>query len=283
MCGGIIAFVRFDYTGSASGYLSIYGTGSLDCEAGHLAPGRVLTAALPLHNSDTLSAHAIQNILIPYPFELTGEYPSLPATIPAGGNLSFDISFDLPFAGSIGGTPTAIVTAGNGGTATTDAVGAGNGSGTPCPTPSPWETNSSLLPQICGEPSFQTLLEQVGVENFTWGLATGPTWVVVYPTFNWVGSCGNSTWASYGPQCENQEFWAANITAGTISGPVHNEGPLVTECCAEPAPQPNPPLSSPFDYVLAWVVLAAVAAIVGVVLWIRFRPYRPLPGETERP
>jgi hypothetical protein len=169
-----------------------------------------------------------------------------------------------------------VIMAGTGGTAAGTPSEGQDGSA-PCPTPSPWYSNSPLYPQICGEPAFQAVLEQVGISNFTWDLASGPAWVVVYPTFNWVGSCGNSTWASYEPQCEDQEYWAANITAGTISGPTVWEGPLTCACGEESASQANP---WPF-VILLWGSTVAVAAVVvsAVVWWRRQRP--PPPDESS--
>src|SRR5271155_3043912 len=130
------------------------------------------------------------------------------------------------------GSPTAWGAAGG--------ATAGKLSGQPCPYIPAGYPSSELYGRICSASGFQALLTQWGIANYSVGETIAPTWTVVYLGFIWVGSCGNSSWAAYGPQCADQEYWGANVTSGTISGPSLSESPLTCACGPELARSSNP-------------------------------------------
>jgi hypothetical protein len=140
------------------------------------------------------------------------------------------------------------------------------GSTSACPSPSPWDTNSSLYPQICGLPAFQALLDRWGASNFSWGMTSTPTWNVVWLTFDWVAACDNSSLAAEYGGCEYQEYWGANITSGAISGPTMWEGPVTCAC-----PTSSPGVANPWTPEIVAVGAVAAVAALGVVAWRRRR------------
>lgn len=279
-CGAAIESVHFDYSGGSEGYLAVGYPIYQWCEAIDATPGSLLTANLFLDDLDTLNSHTIEGIALAYPFPMVDVSPSLPVAIPAGGYLTFAISFEAPYSNNGQSWPSAIVTAGPAGGTNAAPLDARASEGAECPTPSPWDPDSPLYPQICGQPAFQALLDQWGFSNFTWGRTTAPTWTVVWLGFNWVGSCYNSTWARYGPQCVDQEYWGANITSGTITGPTVSEGPLAC-ACAEETGRLAPPW--PLAILVAGPVVGGIAVCVGVVFWRRRRRPPTAPPEVLAP
>ena len=96
-CGGEVGIGQFEYTGNASGFMSgSYGPMPAYCEVGAVAAGSDLTLALFLHSSDTGSPHTIESIVAEPPFRLVGLAPAVPATIPPGGNASFQGTLQAP-------------------------------------------------------------------------------------------------------------------------------------------------------------------------------------------
>ncbi len=110
ICGNAITSVQFDYTGSSSGYLATDLPLPQFCLAIHTVAGTVLNATISLHNLDGARAHTIESLVILYPFYLAGVSPTLPATIPAGGNLPLEVSFEVPSSSGVYGPPAAILT-----------------------------------------------------------------------------------------------------------------------------------------------------------------------------
>jgi hypothetical protein len=167
------------------------------------------------------------------------------------------------------------------GTASMVPFGGPGESGGSCPSPSPWDSNSSLYPQICDLSAFQALLDRWGDSNFSWGMTSSPSWDVVWLTFSWVAACDNSTLASEYGQCAHQEYWGANITSGAISGPTSREGPETCACGEVPA---RP--ASPWPPAIVEVGSGAAAAIatLGVVVWLRRRrPAAPTTAALPNP
>jgi hypothetical protein len=129
--------------------------------------------------------------------------------------------------------------------------------------------NSTMFQEICALPAFQSALQEWGVSNFTAGGATGANWSIEYFGFFWIGSCLNSTWAGVEPQCSDQEYWAANLTSGMISGPILSEGPITCACPAAEAPG-TPPIIG--GILVAAVVAGAVLALVVILVRRKVRP-----------
>jgi hypothetical protein len=111
LCAGAITTVNVTYEGSQSGYLSTsYGISPANCVTERVPPSSQLTAGLNLHNSDPANAHSIRTVTILPPYNLVGTSPSVPATIAAGGNVTFGVTFQVPSAGGTYDAPTASVT-----------------------------------------------------------------------------------------------------------------------------------------------------------------------------
>jgi len=109
-CSGIIFDLNATYSGSQSGYLTqIYGEIPLYCSSGTVPVDSVTTAVLFLHNLDGAHAHTIQKVSVPSPFHLIRISPVPPATINAGGNVTFDVTFEFPSIPGDYGQPEASV------------------------------------------------------------------------------------------------------------------------------------------------------------------------------
>jgi hypothetical protein len=154
-------------------------------------------------------------------------------------------------------------------------------SGATCPSPSPSDRNSPLYPQVCGLPAFQALIDQWGVSNFSWGMTSGPTWNVVWLQVMWVTPCNESLSSSPGVPCQHQEYWGANITSGTITGPTVQVYPITAcyGCPAVPTQQSGPTLGTWPGWILYVVVSAAgIAALGAFFAWKRRGRPKRLPG-----
>jgi hypothetical protein len=97
-----------------------------------------------------------------------------------------------------------------------------------------WNVSSALFLEVCNESSFQSAYEQQGVQHFFAGYSEGHGFEVDYYGFEWEATCHNSSWA--GQQCGEQEYWAANLTSNTTSGPFFQESPPICDCPSQGFP-----------------------------------------------
>jgi hypothetical protein len=97
-----------------------------------------------------------------------------------------------------------------------------------------WNVSSTLFLEVCNESSFQIAYEQQGVQHFFTGYSGGHGFEVEYYGFEWEATCHNSSWV--GQQCGEQEYWAANLTSNTTSGPFFQESPPICDCPSQGFP-----------------------------------------------
>lgn len=146
--------------------------------------------------------------------------------------------------------------------------------------------NSTYFREACAEPSFQAAFDQWGLSNFTTGSGGGRGWVDNYYEFDWVGACTNASMARFGLQCSFQEYWTANLTSGTLSGPTVQEGPSACGCGMQPAPGLlwlSPFLAGPGLSALGVLLAGCVAsASVVLVMALRREGHRP-PANSAQP
>lgn len=138
--------------------------------------------------------------------------------------------------------------------------------------------NSTLFEEICGEPSFQAALEERGFANFTTSELVVSGGTTFYLGFSWVAPCGNTTEYAPANDCEFQEDWQANVTSGTIAGPVSIEGPVICSCGEETAPAPS---LLPIVIPLGLAPVAITAPALAVVILRRRVAIRPPPDESD--
>jgi hypothetical protein len=111
------------------------------------------------------------------------------------------------------------------------------------------EANSSLFQEACNEPAFLSAVEEWGTSNFTYGVGVSHGFRALYYTFEGQVACQN---ASDGSQCEEQEWWVANETTNSVSGPFYSQYPEICFCGEQPVPSPEP--AAPTVW---WIVVAA--------------------------
>ena len=111
VCWGEMA-VNIIYLGKEGEYLtSNYFPEPFICSAGYYPPASTISVGFSLHSYDPTNTHVILSLTLLSPYSLAGSSPSAPATIAAGGNLSFSVTAQIPSApGSYGG-PSASITA----------------------------------------------------------------------------------------------------------------------------------------------------------------------------
>ncbi|MCI4368150.1 MAG: hypothetical protein L3K09_01110 [Thermoplasmata archaeon] len=113
-CAGQLSPVHLGYRGPQTGFLSDSYPGEVTpyyCEGFHLPPNAELSAGVLLHNSDPVDPHTILSVGVDPPYSTVSVSPGVPATIPAGGNLTFTVTFLLPSIGGTYDSPAASVTA----------------------------------------------------------------------------------------------------------------------------------------------------------------------------
>jgi hypothetical protein len=95
------------------------------------------------------------------------------------------------------------------------------------------EANSSLFQEACNEPEFMAAVQEWGASNFTYASGGGDGYSDFYYTFEGIVACQN---ASDGTQCQQQEWWVANETTNSVSGPFYSQYPEICLCAEQPAP-----------------------------------------------
>jgi uncharacterized protein (DUF2236 family) len=135
--------------------------------------------------------------------------------------------------------------------------------------------NSTLFQEICAEPQFQAALQERGVANFTTSELVDRGRTTFYLGFSWVDPCGNASRYSPTNQCAFQEYWEANVTSGTISGPVTTEGPVICSCGEVAAASTR---LQPVAILLIGGIVAVAASLLGVMLLRRRAAARRVPG-----
>ena len=113
-CGGNLASLAFEYSGSRQGYL--FRADNLSpqwCTTGFVVPARSTYGTLiSIHNADLQSSHTIESMSVASPYQLAGTVPPLPAQILAGANLTVDLTIRVPAVPGSYGLPSATVSAG---------------------------------------------------------------------------------------------------------------------------------------------------------------------------
>jgi len=141
-----------------------------------------------------------------------------------------------------------------------------------------WNVNSTLFLEVCSEPAFQTAYDLRGVGAFTTGGIGGPGWEDDVYGFGWTAACRNATWA--GQQCQEQEYWVANLTSNSVSGPFFEEGPGSCSGCPS-----GSILTTPAGLLF---IGAGSAAVIVTLLVLRRRrlaraPTGPVPSRPRTP
>lgn len=109
-CAEGLTAAKFQYTGPEKGYLTLdYGTFPQWCILATLAARSTIVEPLFLHSSDGVNDHSIDSLEIAAPFALLATSPSLPDTISSGGNLTVEVSLQIPWMPGEYGLPTATV------------------------------------------------------------------------------------------------------------------------------------------------------------------------------
>jgi hypothetical protein len=98
------------------------------------------------------------------------------------------------------------------------------------------EANSSLFQEVCNEPAFLSAVQEWGTSSFWYAEGVSHGYRDLYYTFTGPVACQN---ASEGTQCEEEEYWAANTTTNSVSGPFYSQYPEACACEYQPAPSPT--------------------------------------------
>jgi hypothetical protein len=211
------------------------------------------------------------------------------AFYPMLANTSSTASFfpSIPFTSGNGSNGTGSAGNGTGSVANGSGGSPGLPTGVPPPIPFPNLTDGQVaqwFDQVCVLPTFADLLASHGVENFTLGAGGNFLSGTVNVTFGfeWAAACPTGTSLPADSECAWQEYWSANATSGTISGPFTDTSPAVYHgaSSAPPAPPSSPPApSNAGGWIAAGILWTLGAAVVaGAVLWERTRRPPGAPG-----
>ena len=114
VCDDSVYAISFVYQGNASGFLWPTFTGEVSpgaCEGETVQVGGSVSVIAFVHSSDTTSSHEITSLVVAPPFKLASLQPTVPSTIAAGGNLTFQVSVIVPPTPGEYGAPSVTMTA----------------------------------------------------------------------------------------------------------------------------------------------------------------------------